>query len=411
MNAIVLGGTNPHIELINNLKNRGYYTILIDYYENPPAKSAADLHIQESTMDYEKVLEIAQKYQAKLVISACIDQANLTACYVSEKLGLTVPYSFQTALEVTDKGLMKEKMVKIGIQTSRHTYLEENEEVNLKDFRYPLIVKPADNCGSAGVKKVQSEQELSEKLKTAFSASRSRKAIVEEFVTGREVSVYAFVHEGKAKIIMMSERHSMIYGPNEILICYATTTPPKLSEAARRKIDESTDLIAKGFGLDNTALHVQALIDGDQVNIIEFAPRVGGGVSYKTIKEKTGFDIINATVDSFLNIKVFPFTQYNDLYYSINIVYGKPGILSEVVGFESFIEAGLVDAVHNYKPLGSEIKDDKANGARICNFIVSDRSYAGMMEKITKVMEGIDVLDERGLSILNRNIFIQDHTL
>ena len=33
--AIVLGGTYPHKYLINNLKLRGYYTILIDYYVFP----------------------------------------------------------------------------------------------------------------------------------------------------------------------------------------------------------------------------------------------------------------------------------------------------------------------------------------------------------------------------------------
>ena len=45
--AIVLGGTEDHIKLIELLKNRGYFVILIDYYKNPPAKKAADLHIQE----------------------------------------------------------------------------------------------------------------------------------------------------------------------------------------------------------------------------------------------------------------------------------------------------------------------------------------------------------------------------
>ena len=29
--AIVLGGTRPHITLIQKLKDRGYYVILIDY--------------------------------------------------------------------------------------------------------------------------------------------------------------------------------------------------------------------------------------------------------------------------------------------------------------------------------------------------------------------------------------------
>ena len=46
--ALVLGGTNPHIELIKQLKERGYYVVLVDYLDNPPAKKYADIHEQES---------------------------------------------------------------------------------------------------------------------------------------------------------------------------------------------------------------------------------------------------------------------------------------------------------------------------------------------------------------------------
>ena len=114
--AIVLGGTFPHIELIKNLQQRGYYAVLVDYLDHPPAKDFADEHLQESTLDQDRVLDIAQSRGAKLVISTCIDQANVTACYVAEKLGLPAPYSYETALSVTNKGLMKEKMVKCLIQ-------------------------------------------------------------------------------------------------------------------------------------------------------------------------------------------------------------------------------------------------------------------------------------------------------
>ena len=79
--ALVLGGTVPHMELIRQLKERGYYTILIDYLDNPPAADVADEHIKESTLDEEKVLEIAKQRRASLVISGCVDQANISACY------------------------------------------------------------------------------------------------------------------------------------------------------------------------------------------------------------------------------------------------------------------------------------------------------------------------------------------
>ena len=58
--AIVLGGTNPHVTLINKLKARGYYTVLVDYLPNPPASKVADEHIQESTLDKEVVAKMRQ---------------------------------------------------------------------------------------------------------------------------------------------------------------------------------------------------------------------------------------------------------------------------------------------------------------------------------------------------------------
>ena len=36
--AIVLGGTAPHAMLINKLKKRGYYVILVDYLKESPGK-------------------------------------------------------------------------------------------------------------------------------------------------------------------------------------------------------------------------------------------------------------------------------------------------------------------------------------------------------------------------------------
>ena len=109
--AIVLGGTSPHIALIDRLKRRGYEVYLLDYLQNPPAKQYADHHIIESTLDPEAVLREAIKIKADLVISACVDQANITACYVMEKLGHKPPYSFETAKRITNKGVMKEVML------------------------------------------------------------------------------------------------------------------------------------------------------------------------------------------------------------------------------------------------------------------------------------------------------------
>lgn len=93
--ALVLAGTFPHRELIRNLRARGYYVVLVDYLPEPPAKDCADEHVQESTLDQNVVLRIARERNAKLVISTCVDQANLVACFVSEKMGASYALFFQ----------------------------------------------------------------------------------------------------------------------------------------------------------------------------------------------------------------------------------------------------------------------------------------------------------------------------
>lgn len=112
--ALVLGGTSPHISLIRNLHSRGYEVLLLDYLDNPPAASEADEHIKKSTLDLQVVLDVARSESVDLVISSCIDQANATACYVAERLGLPRPYSFETALDVTDKLRMKRLFARGG---------------------------------------------------------------------------------------------------------------------------------------------------------------------------------------------------------------------------------------------------------------------------------------------------------
>ena len=406
--AIVLGGTSPHISLIERLQKRGYFTILLDYYENPPAKAAADKHIQESTLDEEKVLTVAKEEAADLVISACVDQANVTACYVGEKLGLPIPYSYRTALEVTDKGLMKEKMVKNRIPTARHFYLNRESAIGDMDLTYPVMVKPADACGSAGVKKVLHPEELQGHLENALTVSRGNKAVVEEYKEGTEISIYSFIKNKKTHIVMATERFSITDGPEEVLKCYATLAPATLTKATEEKLITIIDKIVESFGIDNTALHVQAFIDGEDINIIEFAPRVGGGVSYQTILQNTGFDIIEATIDSYLGNEVSLDYTLPKEYYAVNIIYGHPGVFDHIVGQQQLLEDKVIEEFFQYKSPGMAIGSDKASSGRVGSFIVKARSKEELLEKTRIAMETFEVYDAKQTPLMRKDLFLQD---
>lgn len=405
--AVVLGGTSPHIELIHQLHERGYYVILVDYLDNPPAKAAADLHEQVSTMDGQAVLDVARRHHADLVISACVDQANITACYVAEQLGLTKPYSYKTASEITNKGLMKKVMVENHVPTTKHIYLEAGEELTDFDLRFPVMVKPADSCAASGVKKANDPEELTSFLKEAKRVSRTGRTVIEEFFAGVEVSAYCFVEEHQAYVIMVSERLSVIEGDNQVLKCYATITPPAISDIAMEKVKRAATQIANAFGLDNTPLHVQAIIHGDEISIIEFAPRVGGGISYQTIRDNTGFDIISATINSYLEKKVD--LRYSEIAYcySVNLIYGVPSVFDHLDGAEELIKEGVIESVHYHKTKGMQIYADRASGGRIAAFLVKGKSREEVCRKVAYAMERMEAYDPSGNKIMRKDLYIK----
>lgn len=410
--AIVLGGTVPHITLINKLKKRGYYTVLIDYLDNPPAKEYADQHIKESTLDKDKVLEIARMLKAAIVISTCVDQANSVCCYVGEKLGLPHPYSYQTSLDVTDKCRMKEIMLKHNIPTSNYVYASDVKAVVNKSLKYPLIIKPADSNSSNGVKKVFNETELKKYFPVALKFSRNGYVIVEEFVEGVEIGAYYVIVNKKAHLLMMHERYSTIEGSESTIKCYACYAPAKVSPAAVINSEKIANSISNAFNLDNTPLFFQGIVNGDNVNVIEFAPRVGGGISSKTIKYSTGFDIIDAAIDSFLSIPISLSNWHHmNKIFVVNQIYGSSGIYDHTVGTEELLKKGIIDNISFYKMGGTYINDATASGGRIGVMLFSANTESDIYHKIKIAFDSIDCYDKSGNSMIRRDLNLFVHKM
>lgn len=150
MKAIILAGGYDQIALIQELKKRGFETILIDYYENPPAKNFADNHYQVSTLDIEAIKKIAIKENVHLVTTACTDQALLSIAKVSEELVLPCYIPYKKALNVTNKKYMKNVMNKSGIPTAKHKVVSDIKSIDLSEFKFPIVVKPTDCNSSKG---------------------------------------------------------------------------------------------------------------------------------------------------------------------------------------------------------------------------------------------------------------------
>ena len=244
MKILVLAGGADQIALIQELKKRGHQIILVDYFENPPAKKFADCHIVASTLDLVSVEQIAKEEGVDLVCTACTDQALLTVACVSEKLGLPCYIRYKTGLNVTNKSYMKKVLMANNIPTSKYTILSTDDESQIDGFIFPLVVKPVDCNSSKGVKRIENNEEFHKYTLEAINFSRTKTAIVEEFVEGREISADFYIDHGAAKFLSATTSLKIANRKSFTILC---SDYPAVNEQEQKKTNTNSNRYRKGF--------------------------------------------------------------------------------------------------------------------------------------------------------------------
>ncbi len=405
--AVVLGGTRPHVALIENLKARGFYTVLVDYYDDPPARAVADRHVRESTLDQDAVLALAREMNARIVISACVDQANVTACYVAEKLGLPAPYSHETALAMSRKSLMKKTMRDHGIPTSPFRVVSQEHELETIDLHYPLVVKPLDSNSSRGVRRADNYRQLVRYYRDARKISRSAGAIVEEFRDGFVVSAYYYVLDGLPKPLVLMRKYFSASTADTVISSHASYVPAQVSVKTKIIIEQVANLVARAFGLSQTPLMIELLVNGDEVNVIEATPRIGGGLSYRVIELSMGVDLISATIDAYFRAPADLSENTHHDVFLIQNIYAAPGTLAGIIGDDDLLGNKVIDEIYRYKTPGMKIGLTLSSGDRVGSIIVRAKTLGEALEKNERAMSQLAVLDDSGQDIMRHDIYLR----
>lgn len=405
--ALVLAGGIPQIELIQNLQRRGYFVLLADYLQSPPAKRYSDVFCQISTLDEDSIYELAKKEQVDFVITCCTDQALLTVADVSERLHLPCYIDAKTARNVTNKRYMKSVCAAAGIPTAKFAVTKKADPSLFRDFSYPLVVKPVDCNSSKGVIKVYDETMLVEALQNALDFSRTSDAIVEEFKEGIELSGDFWVSDGKVTMLSLSESQK-VRDDQKFVIC-RSLCPPRLKEGVAQKIHSVAQQIVDAFGLCNCPLLVQMIYDGaDEVSVIEFSARTGGAIKYRLIQNMTHVDVIDALVELTLtgHAEVTPEPQNISL--RNEFLYCENGILDHVEGLAELRGEEILDEYYLFRSRGDCFTGVRSSGDRVAALTFLGKDPEELRARCHEAVQHIRVIDREGKDILKREINLTD---
>jgi len=408
MKALVLCGGVPQIALIKELKGRGITTLLADMNENVGARAYADEFYKVSVLDVDAIENLARDQKVDFLITVCADQVLQVVAEVSERLNLPCYIDFETAENVSKKSYMKTIFAQNGIPTSQFVIMDKLDIEKTKHLHYPLIVKPVDAYSSRGVTKVTSPEDLQAAFDIAINISRSKNAIVEEFVEGDEVTVDAYIENGKAHILCLTNLYKI--GEDGKFIINRSRIPAKIPFIVIAKIQDAAQKIADAFGLENTPMLIQLITDGNDIAVVEFCARTGGGIKFLMIKKTSGFDVVKAVVDLTLGETphVEEFTPPQNI--TVNeFLYCNEGIFDHLEGFEELLSEGIIVDYKQFKSKGAEFGKINGSGDRVAYISVEAETYEELKEKHTVANSRIKAISTDGRDLIRHDLVEKFH--
>ena len=142
------------------------------------------------------------------------------------------------------------------------------------------------------------------------------------------------------------------------------------------------------------------IFDGQNLSVVEFSARIGGGSKHYFIRKMTGFDILNWYVGLIIR-------KANDINFrknysigSVNYIYSKNGILGGFVGFEELKKKEIIDYFLLYKTVGMEIHNHCSSNDRVAGYMIVDNDINMYNSRLEEAKRSIKVLDEFGENII-----------
>jgi biotin carboxylase len=337
---MVLGAGVMQLPAFEAARRSGWQTIAVDGDPCAPGVEKADRFLHIDLKDTEAILEAARKEHLSRGLDGVFTVGtdfSVPVARVARELGLpgTSPDAAERA---SDKVLMRRTLSEAGIPVPRFLEVgpndstEELAEAVDRDGMLPVVVKPVDNMGARGVRRVDAREELATVVAEARAYSRTRRVIVEELISGEEYSIDALVRDGEIWITGVADRH--VYFP-PYFIELGHTLPADLPPERRVRLEEGFRRGVRALGISNGAAKGDVFSTENGVVIGEIAARLSGGyMSGWTYPNATGVSLVEIGMRLALGEEEVRLSPVRDYSSAERAAISIPGVVRAVHGLD-----------------------------------------------------------------------------
>lgn len=351
---LILGGNNMSKEIVRKARSMGVYTIVTDWYdiERSPVKLIADAYWNESIEDYDKLSELIQENRVDGVLTGFTDSYLLPYQRICEMNKLPC-YGTKEQFDVfTSKDKYKALCRQYNVPTIKEYSIDSD------NISFPVLVKPVDGSGSRGITICHNREELNDAYHKAIDSSKQKKALIEQYIEGREVTVFWLFVDGQYYLTAIGNRHVKHNQDGNIIpLPVGYTFPSVVLPKYQKEVEENAKKMFASVGVKNGMMFMQCKVKDGSCLVYDIGYRLSGSIEYKILERVYGVDplamlIRFALTGSMTNEDIANKIDAIKMLPSFNVsCLCAPGTIKDITGLEevrSFPE--VIDVVRAHYP-------------------------------------------------------------
>ncbi len=389
---MILGASILQLPAIRKAKEMGLEVVAVDRDEHAVGFACADIPLVISTLDIPRVVDAAKEYRISGAMTLASDMPMRTIAALVKELGIP-GIDEQTAIRATNKAEMrrclKEHSVPIPAFFIARNYEEYLEAV--QRLGSAAIVKPADNSGSRGVFLIRDAHD-NKQVEMGFlhskAYSRSGDIVVEEYMSGHEVSVETLSMRGDVHILQITDKLTT-GAPHFVEMGHSQ--PSCLSAESITKVKKVAADAVIAVGIRNGPSHTEIMVTNDGPKIVELGARLGGDcITTHLVPLSTGVDMVECCIRIALGEEA-DFTPRFAMGSAIRYFPSHAGALTAVEGLDMARAVDGVRQVSIVKYEGDTLSDVSSSTDRIGFVIAQAETVSNAVSICHRAMEKVRI--------------------
>ena len=297
---LILNGTISEIPIIKKAQEMGLYVVTTGNMPGLPGHQFADEYISADYSDGKAILKIVKEQEIDGIVSCANDFGAITASYVSDIMGWKGHDSYENTVLMHNKDIFRQYFIKMGFPVPESAIFTDCTEAEsyCKTCKYPVIIKPNDLTGGKGVRKAYDYKDAVMALKNAFSMSRKKIILVEEFLDGIQQSIVVFLVNRKIVVTSCSN----IYCMRNPYLVQAETYPATNFDLVEKQLDNIILTMAEDLKLADGVFSFQYFVKDGKPIVIDMMRRCFGNETFLLADMRTGFPFEEAYIRASLGM-------------------------------------------------------------------------------------------------------------